>query len=277
MGARARRARRHGVARERQGAAGGSTAGGSTVRAGTRRSQLAQPAHRPGVPAGHLHHRLGGGRVRADRRGQRGTRAARRGPGHLYPAGHWVRPDAGAGPDPPGALRPTVGGKETAALADHAAHSARERPARPAGGGRRRPASAAPGAPGRVRRTAGYLRRLSARPRRPGRAAGQRRRGPRAWTGGDLRARRARGAGLRDPGGGERGVCPARGGGRSRGQRAGSGPRGRRTSRAGPAGTGPPRRRPGPGRAIRLGHRRTRLPRRARCRSGEGEAGWGQA
>ena len=59
--------------------------------AGARRRRLAQPAHRPGVPAGHLHHRLGGGRVRADRRGQRGPRAARRGPGHLCPA------DAGSG------------------------------------------------------------------------------------------------------------------------------------------------------------------------------------
>ena len=54
---------------------------------GARRRRLAQPAHRPGVPAGHLHHRLGRGRVRADRRGQRGPRAARRGPGHLRPAG----------------------------------------------------------------------------------------------------------------------------------------------------------------------------------------------
>jgi alpha-1,6-mannosyltransferase len=85
-----------------------------------------------------------------------------------------------------------------------------------------------------------------------------------------FRARRARGAGLRDPGGGERGIRPARGGGRSRGQRARPGPRGRRAYRAGPAGTPPPGRGPGPGRAIRLGHGRTRLPRRARCGSGQG-------
>ena len=36
---------------------------------GPARRRLAQPAHRPRVPAGHLHHRLGRGRVRADRRG----------------------------------------------------------------------------------------------------------------------------------------------------------------------------------------------------------------
>jgi len=90
----------------------GSLPGVAQSGARTRRRRLSQPPHRPGVPAGHLHDRLGGGRVRPDRRGQRGARATRRGPGHLYPAGHWVRPGAGAGPDPPGALRPAVGGKK---------------------------------------------------------------------------------------------------------------------------------------------------------------------
>ena len=50
------------------------------------RRRLAQPAHRARLPPGHLHHRLGGGRVRADRRGQRGPRSARRGPGHVQPS-----------------------------------------------------------------------------------------------------------------------------------------------------------------------------------------------
>ena len=105
-------------------------------------------------------------------------------------------------------------------------------------------------------------------PRGPSRPAGQRRRGPRARTGGDLRARRARGASLRNPGRGECGVGPARGGGRGRGQRGGRGPGGRRARRAGPAGTGPPGRGPGPRRAVRLGHGRARIPRRPRGRGG---------
>ena len=170
------------------------------------------------------------------------------------------------GPDPAGALRPALGGEEAAALADHAGHAARRGPAGPAGGGGRWPAAVAPGAPGRARRAAGHLRRFPARPRRPGRAAGQRRRGHRARAGGNLRAGRPGGAGLRDPGGGERGVRAARGGGRGRGQRGGRGPRGRRAGRARPAGTVPAGRRPRPRGAIRLGHGHPGLPRRSRGR-----------
>jgi hypothetical protein len=81
---------------------------------------------------------------------------------------------------------------------------------------------------------------------------------------GDLRAGRTGGAGLRDPGGGERGIRAVRGGGRGRRRRAGRGPRGRDTRRAGPAGSGPAGGRPGPRRAVRLGHERARLPGRPR-------------
>ena len=263
MGAPARHPRRHGVARERHRPAEAGPAGPRPAEVGVLagRGRLAQPAHRPGLPAGHLHHRLGGGRVRADRRANLarvplGVDLATFCPGAGTRPGALRRRRA----DPAGALRAAVGGEEAAAVADHAGHAARGGHARPAGGGGRRPAAHPAGAPGGAGRAAGHLHRLPGRARRPGRAAGQRRRGHRARAGGDLRAGRARGAGLRDPGGGERGVGAARGGGRRGGQRAGRGPRGRGARPAGPAGTGPAGRGPGPGRAVRLGHRRARLP-----------------
>jgi alpha-1,6-mannosyltransferase len=87
-----------------------------------------------------------------------------------------------------------------------------------------------------------------------------------ARAGRDLRAGRPGGAGLRDPGGGQRGVRTTRGGGRRRGQCSRRGSRGRRASGAGPAGTVPAGRRPRPRGAVRLGHGRARLPGRARGR-----------
>ena len=72
-----------------------------------------------------------------------------------------------------------------------------------------------------------HLHRLPGRARRPGRACWPAPTWPSRRAGGDVRAGRARGTGLRDPGGGERGVRAARGGGRRGRQRAGRGFRGR--------------------------------------------------